>query len=128
MSVYNQYGKVAIEAVKLLNENQSFYENPKLAWQEARKAMKASDKGCPFGTFMALCQNGNVKNLRKRDYGARPRENKNYALKAVELLKEGKSYESKEQLWSAVIQYFPTVKENCQSDVLFALWHHNYLV
>jgi hypothetical protein len=117
----NKYGKVAIEAVKLLHNNPTFLNKPKEAWNQALKMVHAAEKQCPYSAFITLCQNGNIRNLPKRHYGSNPRQNKDFTLKAIELLQAGNTYKTKDELWINLIEYFPSKTHQGAIDVIFAL-------
>ncbi len=86
----NKFGKAALEAVKLL-ENK-IYESPRDAWEKATEKIfgegsSSQQKGFPRGAFLGLCEEGMVKGVVSGNY-CRSNRNKDYAIKAVKLLKK----------------------------------------
>ena len=58
---------------------------------------------------------------------AASKDNKNYAVRAAELLLEGSRKWSRSELWQAVTED-PSKKENHQMDIVLALWKHDLIV
>jgi len=122
-----KYGQTAKLAVELLISNE--VSNPIEAWTIAAERMfpnslSSRDKACPKSSFLSLCEDGYIVNVEKGNY-TRSKKNKEYALKAISLLKSNSSLSEKE-LWSLVIgtadkQY------NSQMDVVKILWDKNYI-
>jgi len=85
------------------------------------------DKGCPKGAFLGLCEEGLVRGIPRGLY-TQSRKNKEYAVRAVRLLKEGQ-YAPKDPfvLWSRVMAGDPK-NYNQQMDVVLALWENGYIV
>lgn len=120
----NKYGDAALRAV----EYYKIKKNPKQAWIEAVKELFKSkssrDKGCPRGTFLALCHNGLIKGIPQGPYANNIKENKVYALRAVDLLKETNeqpSTLSSRNLWDQVEEFGKN--HNSQMDVVLSLWN-----
>lgn len=124
----NRYGEAALKAVQYFK----ILKNPKEAWNEAVKELFESkssrDKGCPRGTFLALCHNGLIKGIPSGPYANSIKENKVYALKAIEVLKKTNqqpSYVSAKNLWGQVQDIGKNY--NSQMDVVLALWNEGLI-
>lgn len=118
----NKYGIAAIKAAK---EG----ENPIESWENATKVLfKSSDsqkKSCPKSTFLGLCEAGLVKDIPKGNY-IKSIKNKEYALKAVEILKQHtETTFSPKELWERL--NLGDKKHNSQMDVVLALWEHGLI-
>ena len=85
----------------------------------------ARKKGCPRGAFLSLSEEGLVKGIPAGRYTA-SKDNKGYAVRAAELLIEGKQSWSTSSLWRAVTDD-PEKTHNNQMDVVMALWR-NHLI
>lgn len=125
----NKYGKAAIRAV----DNYKISKNPKQAWKEAVneffESKSSKDKGCPRGTFLALCHNGLIKGIPPGPYANSIKENKEYALKAVEILKnrnQKPSQFSSKDLWNKVQEIDKNY--NSQMDVVLELWNNDLIL
>ena len=86
------YGEVAVKAVELVVSRS--IKNPIYAWEQAAsnilKHKTSKEKGCPKAAFLGLCEEGFVKGVHCGDYTS-SKENKRYALKAVQILKKNPS-------------------------------------
>ncbi|WP_238525683.1 MULTISPECIES: hypothetical protein [Acidobacterium] len=89
-------------------------------------SIAARKKGSPRGAFLGLCEEGFVKGIPPGHYAA-SKDNKNYAVRAAELLLEGSRKWSRSELWQAVTED-PSKKENHQMDIVLALWKHDLIV
>jgi hypothetical protein len=125
----NKYGNAAIRAVKHYTNGQA--TNPQDAWEMATIAIfgegtSSQKKGCPKGAFLGLCEEGLVKGIPIGNYTISTK-NKNYAVRAVSILKHDSSYVSNvERLWSAAIGGVEK-KHNSQMDVVLALWNFGFI-
>ena len=119
------YGAVAVKAVKLITSGS--FKNPSYAWDESARGVLESkstkEKGCPKGAFLGLCEEGFVKEVPCGNYTS-SKDNKRYALKAVQLLK--KNYQlsnNKQKLWDEVMKLEgKDIQHSGQMDVIIALW------
>jgi hypothetical protein len=83
-----KYGEAAVLAVQLYKEG--IVSGPLDAWERAvSRVFPAStaqqDKGCPKGAFLGLCCDGLIEGIPQGAY-SRSSKNKQYALKAIEIL------------------------------------------
>lgn len=120
--MYN-YGKVARIAIILITKKDSSVLE---AWHNAAhrvfpNSQSSRDKGCPRSAFLGLCSEGYVKGVPKGNY-SRSTLNKDYAIKAVELLKVNPDLATnKNKLWSLVVG--DDKSQNGQLDVVIDLWN-----
>ena len=128
----SKYGLVAIEAVS--NYQNQKDKNPGLAWDSAvaeffPKSKSYREKIGPKSTFLGLCEEGLVEGIPKGKYlkGRNQDENKAYAIKAVNLLKENPYFKSSaNSLWNYVVE--PDSKpHNRQMNVVIALWNYGLI-
>jgi len=119
----NSYGLAAIYAV----EGYKFKKDPKEAWgvavSDIFETKSTREKGCPKSTFLSLCEVGS-KGIPKGNYAPRVKENKVYALKALEILKNRNNNPEKIgaiELWK--LAQNQNKKHNSQMDVVLALWN-----
>ncbi|WP_139959578.1 DUF6979 family protein [Flavicella sediminum] len=117
MSNYNSYGTLSVLAIKT-------GVNPKEAWKLAAidifDSKSSQDKGCPKNTYLGLCEEGLVKGIPKGNY-TRSVKNKDYALKALKILKSNSSSTfSPKALWEKL--ELGNKRHNSQMDVVIALW------
>jgi hypothetical protein len=123
MSNYNEYGVVAIEAAKEKG-------SPKDNWlKEVQKAFfdskSAQEKSCPKTTFLGLCEAGFVKGIPKGNV-TKSVKNKEYAIKAVTVLKQNKHTTFLPKvLWEKI--ELGDKRSNSQMDVVLALWEHGFI-
>ncbi|WP_420125891.1 DUF6979 family protein [Longimicrobium sp.] len=125
----NEYGDVAIRAVEKIRSGT--VDSPRAAWNEAAREVfpgriHRQQKGCPRGAFLGLCDEGLVRDVPAGSY-SRSIDNKAYALRAVELLREAPELATKGRrtLWNRVEA--KAASHNSQMDVVLAL-HHNGLL
>lgn len=123
----NKHGQAAIKATEL----SKFGNSPIESWEKATIAIfgdsTSQKKGCPKSTFLALAEIGLVKNILPGSY-TKAKENKEYAIKAIEILKQNKmqpSTFSTKELWNKVQNI--DKKHNSQMDVVLALWNNNLI-
>jgi hypothetical protein len=100
-------------------------EDPVSAWKNAAavtfpERMAAQVKGCPKGAFLGLCEEGLVGGVARGRY-TRSKDNKNYAISAVEFLKSAPHLSrNANALWQLIPGHPPN--ENGQMQVVIALW------
>ena len=118
-----QYQRVALEAAKSF----PMFGCPVRAWKEAARRIceteASREKGCPRDTFLGLCQEGRVKGIPAGAY-TRSVLNRDYAVKAVEILATGSTLQPIE-LWASIN---PGKTHNGQMDVVVALWDKGLIV
>ena len=124
----NRYGEAALLAAHKMS---SADINPVLRWESAMATVyptspAARKKGSPRGAFLGLCEAGLVKGIPAGNYAASA-DNKAYAVRAAELLIEGKQKWSTSSLWRAV-EADPAKLHNGQMDILLALWKNDLIV
>lgn len=126
----NKYGQAAIKAVDLIESKRA--NTPQTAWEMATMEIfgdgtPAQRKGCPRSTFLALCETGNVKGIEFGVYTS-AKQNKAYAIKALELLIGDPSLsKDSKTLWNR-IQGGIEKSHNSQMDVVLALWTGGFIV
>ncbi len=123
-----KYGQTAKLAVQNMKRNTGL--TPQSAWKNAAQnifeTQAARKKGCPKSTFLGLCEDGKVKGIAAGSY-TRSYKNKDYALTALELLKENSAYKSDQKLlWQKVIDGTNKV-HNQQMDVVITLFEEGLL-
>ncbi len=128
-----KFGKIAVVAAELLKSNNSFKNNPIKAWDEANVLVssfenkKCYNKDCPKNTFIAICNEGLLKNVPSGNYG-NPRDNREYALLAVKIL-SGSNITEPKKLWVRILKELAKTKtENGQADLILSLWTNGYIV
>lgn len=125
-----RYGDAAIRAVALIRNGDK--ESPIRAWDtaiaEAFPQSKSSrEKGCPRSAFLGLCESGRVKGVPAGTY-TRSKKNKEYALIAMDLLKQNPALASDlSLLWNRVLAG-ESKAPNHQMAVVSALWTANLLL
>jgi hypothetical protein len=102
--------------------------NPAEAWENAAAAVFPNStasrrKGCPKSAFLGLAESGQIAGIAAGKY-TRSRENKSYALAALELLRaSGSRSENPKDLWKKIMSFKNMNKvHNSQMDVVLALW------
>jgi hypothetical protein len=125
---YNKYGLAAkVAALKGGNPVDSW----KLSVNVIFNSKSSIDKGCPKNAFLGLCEDGFVKGIKTGSYFKRKKSNlnKNYAIKAVELLALDSKL-TKKELWHKVREELNLgdKRSNSQMDVVLALWEHGLIV
>jgi hypothetical protein len=120
-----KYGLSALQAVKLVNAQSEL--SPIAAWRKAvQETFPTSEssctKGCPKGAFLGLCEEGCIKGIPAGAY-TKSTKNKNYALKAIALLRENPN-QSSSQLWNQISDK----KHNSQMDVALALFKEKCII
>jgi hypothetical protein len=118
---YNKYGFAAKKAALISG-------NPIESWKIAVKdfaSESSKTKPCPKNTFLGLCEAGLVKGIPKGNY-TKSIKNKEYALKAVTILKQNKEIKfSPKELWEKL--ELGNKRSNSQMDVVLALWEHGFI-
>jgi hypothetical protein len=126
-----KYGQAAVKAVALLNTRT--LDLPREAWNQATieifgKGTSSQAKGCPRSAFIGLCEEGLVKGVDAGKYALKSTKNKDYAIKAINLIKKEPSLTNDmNQLWNQVNAGDSKV-HNSQMDVVVTLWKNNLLV
>lgn len=128
--IMNKYGQAAIKAVELIVSKRA--NSPETAWEMATiqifgHGTSGQSKGCPRSTFLALCETGNVKGIESGAYTS-AKQNKGYAVKALELLSDNPSLSSEPKVLWNEIQSGIAKKHNSQMDVVLALWTGSFIV
>lgn len=124
----NNYGKAAIEAVKMCQQGQ--FSDPVTAWKMAVlshvSTLEGQKKGCPKSAFLGLCEEGVVVGIPRGNY-TKGKLNKEYALRALKLLQQPRSLaDNPRKLWDQVMEG-ELKKPNSQMDVVVALWNEKLL-
>jgi hypothetical protein len=126
-----KYGEAALKAVNLIKSNREV--TPINAWEATTieifgKGTSSQAKGCPKSTFLGLCEEGLVTEVRQGKYLKNINsKNKLYGLKAVELLTQQPSLASNiKQLWELVLEGEHKM-HNAQMDVVLSLWKNNLI-
>ena len=124
----NRYGAAALMAAR---GSSAAGVDPVARWENAMQMLyptspTARKKGGPRGAFLGLCEEGLVKGIPAGRYTA-SKENKAYAVRAAELLREGKQSWSTNSLWRAVTDDLEKT-HNSQMDVVLALWKNELIV
>jgi hypothetical protein len=122
-----KYGNAAIKAVNLVKSGS--VKSPINAWERATSEIfgegtSSQDKGCPRGAFLGLCEEGIITGIPAGNY-TRSIKNKEYALKAIRLLKEGPEI-TQTELWGKVVES-EGIKHNEQMDVVISLWKNGLI-
>lgn len=123
----SRYGDVAVKATLLCQKKGI---NPINAWKIASETVfepnsTSLKKTCPKNTFLGLCEEGLIKDIPKGRY-TRSVKNKQYALSAVELIKNNPNIEiDKNKLWKYIVG--ENKKHNSQLDVVFDLYENDML-
>ncbi|WP_319478888.1 DUF6979 family protein [uncultured Draconibacterium sp.] len=121
----NKYAKAAIIAAQTLKTR-----NPMDAWQFAVQEIfpqseESRKKSCPKNAFLGLCEEGIIKNSEPGNY-SKSIDNKNYAISAINILKQETGITTKNELWRLVTEG-NNKKHNSQMDVVLALWNNNLI-
>nr|WP_146181411.1 hypothetical protein [Aeromonas sp. HMWF016] len=79
-------------------------------------------KGCPKGSFLGLCSADRVIGINPGNY-TRSIYNRDYAITAVEILKQSEHKMSAPELWDRVMAvHEKNIVSNHQMEVVLALW------
>ncbi|WP_440951695.1 DUF6979 family protein [Methanococcoides sp. FTZ1] len=123
-----KYGEAAVRSVNAIISNEG--KDPRDIWDFVTSEIFGEGtcsqrKGCPRNTFLALCEEGLIKGIKKGNY-TRSQKNKEYALKAVKVLKENPNLtKDAKALWREVVD--EPKAHNGQMDVVIALWNNGYI-
>lgn len=125
----NKYGQAALKAVDLIESKRT--NTPEDAWEMATIEIfgegASQRKACPRSTFLALCETGMERGIESGVYTS-AKENKEYAIKALELLGDNPSLSSElKTLWDQ-IQSGIKKSHNSQMDVVLALWSEGFIL
>lgn len=121
----NKYAKIAIECIENFQVSHSIKETWLKYAKKNCKTKSSQEKGCPRNTFLGLCEEGLVKGVPKGNY-TNSVKNKEYALKAIEILKWQKTTTfSQKELWEKLV--LGEKKHNSQMDVVLALWKNDLI-
>ena len=136
-TIWNKYGKVAIEATKHIQETKKY---PRKAWQDfAEKTFgtgtHGANKDCPRNAYLGLCEDGLVTGVPSGDYVREQKGkklNKSYAVQAVRMLCRDSSLGNlrSKELWNRIMEVIEDGPDNHnnQMDVVLALWHEGMIV
>ena len=116
------YGDAAVHAAQLC---QTQGLDPVAAWTRAVEKHLPTEEGrkksCPKSAFLGLCEEGLIQDVPRGSY-TRSHLNKEYALRALQLLKDNPALASSSgALWRAVMAG-EEKKPNSQMEVVIALW------
>lgn len=120
----NKYGQTAVDAVKMYRQRR--FDSPVSAWEHVAGIIfvgKKSSiaKACPKNAFLGLCEEGLVRGIPAGKY-TRSRLNKDYALRAVKLLRKNPDLASDPKLLWRRVMDGEEKQHNGQMDVVVALW------
>ncbi len=124
----NKYAQAAIKATKYYKTKKNPIDSWEAAVNEIFETKSSREKGCPKSTFLSLCEVGAVKSIPKGNYAPRVKENKVYALKALEILNNRNNkpeFINAIELWKLVQNQ--DKKYNSQMDVILALWNNGLI-
>lgn len=124
----NKYALAAETAITIMQENE--YVAPPEAWERATMRIfgnsSSQKKVCPKNAFLGLCEEGAIKGVKKGKY-TKGSKNKNYALKAVEYVKNNRNLTvDKKLIWSYSTNNL-NIKHNSQMDIVLFLYQKNLL-
>lgn len=128
------YGEVAVRAAELIRSYS--VESVTEAWNTTASAVflhssSLQEKGCPRSAFLGLCEKGLVSGVPAAPDGVYTRSvaNKEYAVKAVQLLKQNAALATikPEELWELVMSGVDK-KHNSQMDVVLGLWQQGLIL
>lgn len=124
----NRYGEAALIAAN--PEKNHPRATPLDRWNSATAKLYPTSptqqrKGGPRNTFLGLCEAGLVKGIPAGSY-TRSADEKEYATRAVELLRDGTAERSVNALWRQVCED-EEKPHNSQMDVVLALWKNNLI-
>lgn len=119
-----KYGMAAVNAVRAYTAGQT--RNAKDAWDIAVRdifpsSQSSQEKSCPRGTFLGLCESGNVVGIPGGEY-TKSQKNKLYGLKALEILRVSPSLANDESVLLGRVMAGEDKVPNHQMDVVVSLW------
>lgn len=126
----NKYGQAALKAVDLIESKRA--NTPETAWEMATieifcDGTPTQSKGCPRSTFLSLYETGIVKGIKSGVYTS-AKQNKEYAIKALELLSDNPSLSKESKILWTKIQGGIKKSHNSQMDVVLTLWTQGFIV
>ena len=122
----NKYGQTDLKAVQNYKSSYAITEIYASAAKEIFfDSISSQEKGCPKGTFLGLCEAGLVKGIPRGNY-TKSVKNKEYALQAIEILKQSNKTYTPKELWAAL--NLGDKRSNSQMDVVLALWENDYII
>jgi len=124
----NKYGEAALMVAR---QGTSANISPADRWESAMEKLyptsaSARKKPCPRGAFLGLCEEGLVKGIPAGRYTT-SKDDKAYAVRAAQLLREGTQGWSTSSLWREVTDD-PAKTHNSQMDVVMALWKNGLII
>lgn len=129
MVIMGKFGKVAIEATRLLSSAE--VSDPREAWRSAAQDLLSHStsmmrKNCPRNAYLGLCEAGLVKGA-PRGHWTTSDDNKRYAVRAVEALRIDSAWLKKPMHLWRVVSRSENKTPNNQIDVVFALWSNELI-
>lgn len=126
----NKYGQAALRAMELLDAQNLV--SPQDAWNLATieifgEGSDAQTKSCPKSTFLGICESGIIKGTKPGKF-TRSKKNKEYAIKAVELLKHKTTDLNDANVLWKIIMNGENKLHNSQMDVVLALWNGGFII
>ena len=124
-----KYGEASVIATMLVLKREKL--SPVEAWKEAVKKVFPDSKSsqikyCPKNTFLGLCEEGYITNINRGSY-TKSKKNKEYGLRAIEVLAKNPSMSKDEKaLWNSIMNG-ETKTPNHQMDVVCSLWNANLI-
>ena len=123
------YGNVAKIATTLIIDGK--FISPIDAWEEVvlqvfPNSKSSREKGCPKNTYMGLCEEGLVKGVAPDNY-TKSKKNKEYGLRAIEILKKNPSLAEDEKLLWEYVMNGEHKTANHQMDVVTTLWRNGLI-
>jgi hypothetical protein len=124
-----QYTKVAIKVIENIKENPTL--RPDEEWERIIKldikSVTSQNKPCPKGTFLGLCENGNVMGIQKGNY-TDSINNKKYAIEGLRLYKINPQL-SITNLWIDTLSSLNEVckRPNGQMSIVVDLYNKGYI-
>ncbi|MCY0149500.1 hypothetical protein OEG84_17750 [Hoeflea sp. G2-23] len=124
-----KYGEAATAAAILLSQNQAM--PPRLAWESAVRdifpnSKSSRMKGCPRDAFLALCGNGDIRNVASGSY-TRSIKNKGYVERALAAIRSDPNLALNQKALWLVVMNGTKKMENSQMDVLSALYLNGHI-
>lgn len=119
----NQYSLVAKLAYKFITEEKLSFSK---AYEKAAYSIIKSDasavKPCPRSTFIALCENENLKDIRSLKSSNKINKNYEYAIYSIKEWKNNPEITRKE-MWNKIkMEFNKTGEQQGQLDIVEGLW------
>jgi hypothetical protein len=125
MNNFNKYGLTALKSMQNFKDSYPIIEIWSRSAKEVFKTKSSQEKSCPKNTFLGLCEEGFVNGIPKGNY-TKSVKNKEYALKAIAILKQNKETTfSPKELWNKL--ELGDKRSNSQMDVVLALWENGLI-